>query len=81
MCVLSRTLPHRYLLLPRPDWSKADVKVIKNNGTHIMTNTAYRMFALLGNEKIPQVHNIGMMGVYMNQFPFDLDRPVTELNL
>ena len=39
------------------------------------------MFALLGNEKIPQVHNIGMMGVYMNQFPFDLDRPVTKLIL
>ena len=52
--------------------------MIKTNGTHIMTNTAYRIFALLGNEKIPQVHNIGMMGVYMNQFPFDRNRRVRE---
>ena len=36
------------------------------------------MFALLGNEKIPQVHNIGIVGVYMNQFPFDRDRLVSS---
>jgi hypothetical protein len=37
-----------------------------------------KIFFSLGNEKAPQTPNIGTLGFYMCQFPFDLERPMSE---
>lgn len=63
------------------DWTRANVRVVGDpqtvaNGTLSIVGTPrYRLFALLGNEKLPQVRSLGSMSVYMNQFPFDRDKP------
>jgi hypothetical protein len=67
------------------DWTKASVRVVGDpqtvaNGTLSIVGTPrYRLFALLGNEKSPQVRSLGSMSVYMNQFPFDRERPTQQL--
>lgn len=35
----------------------------------------------LGNSKVPQFPNFGKVGIYMCQFPFDLEKPVTQEEL
>jgi glycosyltransferase involved in cell wall biosynthesis len=41
----------------------------------------YSVFFALGNEKAPLVHNVGHVGFFMCQFPFDLDRPVEDVDV
>ena len=57
------------------DWSRTNFGIIRRNSTHITSLLhEYKLFVVLGNEKVPCVHGIGDMNVYMNQFPFDRDR-------
>jgi hypothetical protein len=57
------------------NWSKANFAVVQRNRTHIISPLPkYKFFVFMGNEKVPSVSAIGDMNVYMNQFPFDLDR-------
>jgi glycosyltransferase involved in cell wall biosynthesis len=39
------------------------------------------VFFVLGNGKDPSVENIGQLGFYMCQFPFDLDSPLDDASL
>jgi glycosyltransferase involved in cell wall biosynthesis len=41
----------------------------------------YSVFFALGNEKSPLVHSVGHVGFFMCQFPFDLDRPVEDVDI
>ncbi|KAG1661594.1 hypothetical protein FOA52_000769 [Chlamydomonas sp. UWO 241] len=46
------------------------------NDQNLAAQPAVDVFFVLGNEKYPQVRGIGMVNIFMCQFPFDLDRPM-----
>ena len=49
------------------DWAQASVIVVQRTGTTIEGPPRYRLFALVGDEKIPAVQSIGDMSMYLNQ--------------
>ena len=49
--------------------------------THTHSHTHTHTLPTVGNEKIPQVRSVGEVGVYMNQFPFDLTRTTKQAGL
>ena len=49
-------------------------KLFLNSNLYLLLSVQQDIFWLLGNEKVPQTFPLGVVNMYMCQFPFDLDR-------
>lgn len=66
------------------DSSRVALKIVEKNHQERrlrVRENLYSVFVSMGNEKSPLARGVGHVNLYMCQFPFDLDRPIEDVDV